>query len=171
MDLHGRRFNGRKPAWERRTQLLLQRKRRTVVNHNVLESSDGRLSFGPQRLEAQSLDKPRAHRAHERGKSRAGQAVIERFVGDLHAVLIIEGAEQISERLDVHAGERRDDREKQSMGRDRAQPFGLAGLATELIERIDGQRTRESIPDPGKLSGRQGGQRQPPLLVGVVTPA
>jgi hypothetical protein len=44
-------------------------------------------------LQAQLLEEPRKHPPHERGKSDASEAVIEGFVRDLHAVLVIEGAE------------------------------------------------------------------------------
>jgi hypothetical protein len=48
------------------------------------------------------------------------------------------------------------------MGRDGAQPLGLAGVATELIHVIPGERTSQGIPDFDKLDRRQCGQWQPP---------
>jgi len=41
------------------------------------------------------------------------KAAVERLVGDLDAVFVIAGAEQIGEELDVRADQRRDDRQKQ----------------------------------------------------------
>ena len=43
--------------------------------------------------------------------------------------------------LHVRAAKRRDDREKQPEGRDRAQPFDLAGRVFQVIEVLKGQGT------------------------------
>jgi hypothetical protein len=57
------------------------------------------------------------------------------------------------------------------MRRDSTQAFGLAGVAPELIHRVNRERTSQDVTEFGKLGARQGGQWQSPLLVGVVTPA
>jgi hypothetical protein len=68
-------------------------------------------------------------------------------------------AEQVGERFHVPTGERRHQRDEQPMGRDRAQSCGLTGVATELIDVVDRERTRQGVTESGKLRCRQGGQR------------
>jgi hypothetical protein len=86
-------------------------------------------------------------------------------------MLVIERAEQVGERFDASATKRGHHREKQSMRGDGAQALGLTGVAPELIDGVDAERSPQRVTQFGKLCGRQGWQWQSPLLVGVVTPA
>jgi hypothetical protein len=144
---------------------------RPVVDHDVRESRDGFLAVRRKRLDAQLVDEPCQHPAHERREPNPGEPVVERLVGDRDPILVVERAEQVGERFDAAAAQRRHHREEQSMRGDRAQACGLTGFAPELIDVIDGERPPQSVTQFGKLGGGQGGQRQSPLLVGVVTPA
>ena len=54
---------------------------------------------------------------------------------------------------------------------DGAQALGLAGVAPELIDVGGGECSPRGVTQFGKLGGRQGWQRQSPVLVGVATPA
>lgn len=56
------------------------------------------------------------------------------------------------------------------MRRHDAQPRGLAGVATELMHRIEGEGPREGVTPFDTLRGRQGRQRPSPVLAGVATP-
>jgi hypothetical protein len=64
-------------------------------------------------------------------------------VRDLDAVLMIEGPEQIRERFHLGAAQRRDDGEKQPVGRDGPQPLGLTRLTAHVIEVCARERPRE----------------------------
>jgi hypothetical protein len=43
------------------------------------------------------------------------------------------------------------------MGRDRAQPLGLAGRPPQVIDVLNGKGTSQRAPDSGKLGDRQCG--------------
>jgi hypothetical protein len=124
-----------------------------------------------ERLNTQLVDESGQHPAHDPREPDPGEPVVERLVGDLDPVLVVERAEQVGERFDAPAAQRRYDRQEQPMRRHGAQPFGLSGVATELIHLIDRQSSREAVTQFDKLRGRQGRQRQSPLLVGLATPA
>jgi hypothetical protein len=47
----------------------------------------------------------------------------------------------------------------------------VTGATTTIIHVLDKQRASQNAPHLDKLSRREAGQRQPPLLVGVATPA
>ena len=51
----------REPARERIAQLLLERERRAVLDHDVLEPRDSRLALRGEGPEAQALDEPSEH--------------------------------------------------------------------------------------------------------------
>ena len=124
-----------------------------------LKRATARCPSGASVCEAQLLDEPSEHPAHERREPEPREPVVERLVRDLDAVLVVERAEQIRERLDLRAGQRRDNRQEQPVGRDRAQPFGLPGRATELIDVLAREGAGQGGSDSGKLGDRQGGQR------------
>jgi hypothetical protein len=108
---------------------------------------------------------------HEGLETVSGETIVEGFVRHPDAVLVVEGPEQVCERFHLGAAQRRDDGEKQPVGRDRPKPFGLPGGTTPVIDVLDGQGTSQGAPGFDKLGGRQAGQWQPPLLVGLATPA
>ena len=53
-----------------------------------------------KRLDAEPLDEPREHLAHEGSEARPSETVVERLVRDGDAVLVVELTLQIRERLD-----------------------------------------------------------------------
>jgi hypothetical protein len=53
------------------------------------------LAFRRQRLQPTFLHQPSAHRPHEGFEAGTGQAIVEGFVGDPHALLMTEGPEQV----------------------------------------------------------------------------
>ena len=84
---------------------------------------------------------------------------------------MVERAEQVCERFDASAAQRRHHCKEQAIWGHRAQALSLTGVAPELIDSVDGERSPQRVTQFGKLDGRQGWQRQSPLLVGVATPA
>ena len=68
---------------------MFERKRRAILDHNIFKAGDRDLALRRQSLHAQLLDEPRKHLAHEGGESDAGQAVVERLVGDPYSQGII----------------------------------------------------------------------------------
>ncbi len=84
---------------------------------------------------------------------------------------MVERTEQVGERFDAPAAERRHHREEQSIRGDGAQALGLTGLAPELMDGVDAERSPQGVTRLGKLGGRQGWQWPSPVLVGLVTPA
>jgi hypothetical protein len=110
------------------------------------------------------LDEPSEHLTHERREAGAREPVVERLVGDGDAVVVIELAQEISERLNRPAGKRRDDREEQPARRDRSKPLALPSVATDLIDVIDGQRPCKCIGNFGK---HRAGQRSLLLIACV----
>jgi hypothetical protein len=135
------------------------------VDHDVLEARDGALPLGRQRLDAQLLHQSYAHAAHEHREAQPCEAIVEGLVRHMDAVLVIERAEQVGERFDLRARERGDNREKQPVRCHRPQPFGLPGGTTQVVDVLDGQGTGQGASDFDKLSGRQAGQWQSPLLL------
>ena len=67
------------------------------------------------------------------------------------AVLMIERAEEIRQRLDARAGERCHHRQEQPMRRDAAQADGLPRVAPQLVDLVDRERAREGVANLGKL--------------------
>ena len=151
MDLHRRGLDRREPPRERPRSVFLSANDEPSWITMSLKRETATWPSGVRVCDAQPLDEPRKHLAHEGREAEAREAVVKRLVRDRDVVLMIELAQQIGEGFDVRARESRDDREKQPMGRDRAQPLGLAGVATELIHVVAGQRTRQGIPDIDKL--------------------
>jgi hypothetical protein len=84
------------------------------------------------------------HLLHERREPRARQPVIERFAGHRDGILVVEGAQQIGQRLDSGAAERRDHRQEQPVRGDRPQPGRLARVAAQVDS-----PSRWTAPAPG----------------------
>jgi hypothetical protein len=78
----------------------------------------------------------------ERGwlEARPRKPVVERLVRNRDAVLMIELALQVSERLDATARESRDRREEKPVRRHYSKPLTLPGISTELVNIFNGQR-------------------------------
>jgi hypothetical protein len=112
MDFHGGGLDRGEPTRKHPAQRRLERKRRAVVDHDVLEPGDGSLPVWRERLDAQLLDQSPAHPAHEHREPQPREAIVERLVRDLHPVLVVEHPEQVGQRFHVRARERGDDREE-----------------------------------------------------------
>ena len=136
MDLDGSRVGLREPSGEHVAQLLLERERRAILDHDVLEPRDGCFSLWRQRLNAQALGEPVEHLAHELRETWAREPVVERLVGDGDAVVVIEFAQQVGERFDLSACKTGDRREEQAVRRDGAEPLALPGPEAELVDLI-----------------------------------
>lgn len=133
------------------------------MDHDVGESRDGLLAVRRQRLDAEPVDQSGQHSAHEGCEPDPGEPVVEGLVGDLDPVLVVERAEQVGERFDASAPQRRHHREEQAMRGDGTQALGLTGVAPELIDSVDGERSPQDVTQFGKLDGRQGWQRPSPF--------
>ena len=71
-------------------------------------------------------------------------------------MLVVERAEQVGERFDAPAAERRHHREEQAMRGDRAQALGLTGGAPELIDSVDGQRPPQDVTQVSSVVDKVG---------------
>jgi hypothetical protein len=91
-----------------------------------------------QRLNAQALEESAKHLVHELRKAGVREPVVERLVGNRDVVLVIEFAQQVSDRLDLSTSETGDRREEQAVQRDGAEPFTLPRLEAELVDVIGG---------------------------------
>jgi hypothetical protein len=120
VNFHRGGLEGGEPSRKDLAQRRLQRKRRAVVDHDLLEARHGSLPLGREGLAAQVLHKSHAHAAHEHGEARPREAIVERLVRHVDAVLVVERAEQVRERFDLRTRKRADNREKQPMGGDGA---------------------------------------------------
>jgi hypothetical protein len=74
------------------------------VDHDVRESRDGLLAVRGERLDTQLVEESGQHPAHERREPHPGEPVVERLVGDLDPILVVERTEQVGERFDTSAG-------------------------------------------------------------------
>jgi hypothetical protein len=90
MELDGCWLAGREAPGEHVAQLLLQRERRAVLDHDVLEASDRRMVFGCEGPARQLLDEPRKHLTHEAREARAGEPVVKRLVRHRSVVVVVE---------------------------------------------------------------------------------
>ena len=151
VDLHGGGAERREPPRKRPSQGRFHRKRRPVVDHDVGEARHRRVARRGEGLQAQPLDQPGTHPAHEQREPDPGEPIVKGFVRHVDAVVIIEGAQQVRERRHVATGQRRHHREEQPMRRDRPQPDGLPRVTPELIDGLDRERPCQDVPDLGKL--------------------
>jgi hypothetical protein len=136
------RLDRREPSRERVAQLVLERERRTVLDHDVLEPRDGGFPLWCQRLNAQALQEPAKHLVHELRKAGVREPVVERLVGNRDVVLVIELAQQVGDRLDLSTGKTGYHREEQAVRRDGTEPLTLPGSQAELVDVVGGQRAR-----------------------------
>jgi hypothetical protein len=92
-------IRGREPAREYVAQLLLERERGAILDHDVLEPRDRRMSLGGKRLDTQALGEASKHLPHELSEARPRQPVVEGLVRDSGVVLMIELAQQVRDRF------------------------------------------------------------------------
>jgi hypothetical protein len=85
------------------------------VDHDVRESRDGLLAVRGERLDTQRVGESGQHRAHERREPDPGEPVVERLVGHLDPMLVVERTEQVGERTDASDAEGRHHRKEQAM--------------------------------------------------------
>jgi hypothetical protein len=160
VDFDGRGFDRREPPREHVGQGGLDREGRPVLNHQVREAGDGAVALRREGLHPQLGQEALQHVLHERREPRAREPVVERLVGDPDAILVIESPQQVGQRFDPSAAQRRDHRQEQPVRRYRPQPKRLAGVAANLIDLVHRQRARQGVTESGKLRRRQGWHRR-----------
>lgn len=106
------------------------------------------------------------------------EAVVECFVRHVDAVVILEGATQVRERLHAATRQRRYHREKQPMRRDRPQPDGLPmsrpSSLTPSTESARARASRTLVSSEGDIAASFAGECCNPsmkLLMSLSIPA
>lgn len=117
-------------------QAVLDPERRAVLDDDVLEDGENAPRLRPQRSQRQRAKQAAEHLAHELGEAGASEPVVERLVGRADPVLVVELSEQIGERLHLRSGQRRDDRQEQTVRRHDAQALALTGFASQIVHLV-----------------------------------